>query len=306
MSPNRCRRGFQPPDVNMAQFKRETNSPNMQGKNQHTNCPPVDDLSVYKALWAIHATGETNKTKIKAILMDEYYIDISESSITRRKAIFGIQGSGAATKALGDTEKRQIVLDQMAKDPSRMQGPCTIKEGIAAEQEIHLTRDFICKTMKAEDLEAFVARAPTAKKIHCSQLVVGDGHDKLSAIGFPIWGVRDVWSGKWLGLYVMPNNWLKLAVAYVWLKIVKEQGGEYMMTDCGSETSRVYSLATALREEFQPELYIDKNPAHRFLKSVSNITIERGWLRLQLQWGENMKIFWEAGATIYNPMDTKQ
>jgi hypothetical protein len=56
----------------------------------------------------------------------------------------------------------------------------------------------------------------------------------------------------------------------------------------------------SFREVFAPHLGLDELPAHRFLKSVHNITIERGWLRLRLQWGDNVRIFWDAGAGIYN------
>ena len=53
-----------------------------------------------------------------------------------------------------------------------------------------------------------------------------------------------------------------------------------------------------LREIFADHLSITELPAHRFLKSIHNITIERGWLRLRLQWGDNVKLFWEAGADV--------
>lgn len=59
------------------------------------------------------------------------------------------------------------------------------------------------------------------------------------------------------------------------------------------------------REEFASDLPIDILPAHKFLQSIHNITIERGWLRLRLDWGENVKIFWDAGAGIYNASDPK-
>lgn len=120
----------------------------------------------------------------------------------------------------------------------------------------------------------FETPLPISKKKHCVPLVVlgphyewsGDGHDKLSAIGYPIWGIRDVWSGKWLGLWVLPNNCLKLAIAYLYLSLVEELGGIYNLipvfhpidqtnigmsiqstTDCGSETTQVYGFASALR-----------------------------------------------------------
>lgn len=51
------------------------------------------------------------------------------------------------------------------------------------------------------------------------------------------------------------------------------------------------------------DLPIDELPAHRFLKSVHNITIERGWLRLRLQFGENVKLYWEAGKEVYKETD---
>lgn len=46
--------------------------------------------------------------------------------------------------------------------------------------------------------------------------------------------------------------------------------------------------------------------AHVFLKSIYNITIERGWLRVRLTWGDNVKLFWKAGEGIYNPTIPKQ
>lgn len=57
------------------------------------------------------------------------------------------------------------------------------------------------------------------------------------------------------------------------------------------------------REEFASDLPIDVLPPHKFLQSIYNITIERGWLRLRLDWGENVKIFWDAGSGIYNASD---
>jgi hypothetical protein len=94
-------------------------------------------------------------------------------------------------------------------------------------------RDFVDSEMCLQDPEGFSIRDPTAKRIQRVALVVpgphyewsGDGHDKLAAIGFPIWELRDVWSGKWLGIWVLPNNRLKLAIAYLYLSLVEELGG---------------------------------------------------------------------------------
>ncbi|EGN91665.1 hypothetical protein SERLA73DRAFT_157463 [Serpula lacrymans var. lacrymans S7.3] len=86
-------------------------------------------------------------------------------------------------------------------------------------------------------------------------------------------GVRDQWSGKWLGLWVVPNNRLKTTIGYpvpfscvCLFKIQQIVGVEY----------------------FSPHLSPDELPAHRFLKSVHNITIEHGWHSLRIQWGDNL------------------
>lgn len=63
------------------------------------------------------------------------------------------------------------------------------------------------------------------------------------------------------------------------------------------------SHACLFREELASNLPIDILPVHKFLQSIHNITIERGWLRLCLDWGENVKIYWDVGAGIYNPSD---
>ncbi|KAF9060796.1 hypothetical protein BDP27DRAFT_1429663 [Rhodocollybia butyracea] len=210
---------------------------------------------------------------------------------------------------MSDLDKCQLVLNEMAKDPNGKCSPRTIKEILALEQSVHLTR-FV---WYIEDPEGFQARDPTAKKIKRSVLVClgphhewsGNGHDKLSAIGFPIWGVRDIRSGKWLGLWVVPNNRLKDTVGYLFLKLVHEYGGMplQMTMDCGSETVAVYGFANALREEFASNIPNDVLPPHKFLQSIHNITIESGWLRLRLDWGENVKIFWEAGSGTYNALN---
>ncbi|KAF8574845.1 hypothetical protein K439DRAFT_1649708 [Ramaria rubella] len=96
----------------------------------------------------------------------------------------------------------------------------------------------------------------------------GDGHDKLNAIGFPVWGIRDVWSGKWLGLWVVPNNHLGEVVAYLYLSVV----------ECGAN-----------REAFALELPMSELPAHKFLHSINNTTIEWGWLHFHLQWGDKVE-----------------
>ncbi|KAG2034481.1 hypothetical protein BDR03DRAFT_935253 [Suillus americanus] len=59
-----------------------------------------------------------------------------------------------------------------------------------------------------------------------------------------------------------------------------------MWVNCESEMTEVYNFTSAL--------------------SVHNITIKYGWLCVWVQWGDNVKVFWEASKEIYNDMDLCQ
>ena len=96
-----------------------------------------------------------------------------------------------------------------------------------------MSSDWISDDMHVLDPNVFAGREPTAKQVPRVALVAlgrnhqwsGDGHDKLVKIGFPVWGIRDMWMGKWLGLWTVPDNCLKLAIAYLYLSLVAELGG---------------------------------------------------------------------------------
>ncbi|KAE9390115.1 hypothetical protein BT96DRAFT_959865 [Gymnopus androsaceus JB14] len=289
---------------------RTNDNNNWAGKNQYQDRPPIGDETVHKALLEYHRRNITNKQTISDLLKVEHGIILSASSVTRHKRHWNIKGSRVTTAIMEELDKRQLVFDEMAKDPNAKRGPKTVKENIALISGVHLTREYVEQTMCDQHPEGFTNREPTAKKIKRGVLVClgphhewsGDGHDKLTAIGFPIWGVRDVWSGRWLGLWVVPNNRFKDTIGYLFLKLVYEYGGIpiQMTTDCGSELVMVYGFANALREAFADDIPIDQVAAHQFLQSIHNITIERGWLWLRLDWGDNVKIFWDAGNMIYN------
>lgn len=94
--------------------------------------------------------------------------------------------------------------------------------------------------MKEEDPEGFIRRKPGAKRIHRSTITSAgsndewscDGHDKMMSIGFPLWGVRDVCSRNYLGLFCVPNNRLATVIAYLWLSVVYELGGGFSSLVC--------------------------------------------------------------------------
>jgi hypothetical protein len=63
------------------------------------------------------------------------------------------------------------------------------------------------------------------------------------------------------------------------------------------------------REIFHPDFDdLHELPAHVYLRSVHNITVERSWLRLRLDWGDNAVIVFGRGEAEgwYNPHDISQ
>ncbi|EGO20607.1 hypothetical protein SERLADRAFT_373390 [Serpula lacrymans var. lacrymans S7.9] len=163
---------------------------------------------------------------------------------------------------------------KLVQDPLNHCGRCIICEVIVAEI------DCVAEKMLLHEPDDFAQHKPKGKKIGLQALVYlglhhrwsSDGHNKLILIGFPIWG---------LGLWVVPNNRLKTTIGYLYLSLVYELKvanpkigmSLHNMIDCGSETTEMYKYTNALPEYFSPYLSPDKIPAHRFLKSVHNITI---------------------------------
>ncbi len=130
-------------------------------------------------------------------------------------------------------EKVQRVLDEMDKDPTKGRGLNNIKQRLAFNQGVHLTRDFISEVMHTQDPDAFRLREPNSKTIPrvkknpvaINNRWAGDGHDKLYSIGFAIWAVVEDASSKWLGGWVLPTNRIGFLIAYVYLCLVEKYGG---------------------------------------------------------------------------------
>lgn len=147
--------------------------------------------------------------------------------------------------------------------------------------------DWITNEMHNIDPDGFVDHAPTAKKVHQQPVVAlgphhqwsGDGHDKLNKIRFLIWAIQEVWSRLWLGLWVVPDNCLKVVIAYLYLHLVYKLGGKshskhlqcsqylltlvhsryagmplLMVTDCGSEKTALYGFTCDLRCELDASI----------------------------------------------------
>ncbi|KAH7902877.1 hypothetical protein BJ138DRAFT_976169, partial [Hygrophoropsis aurantiaca] len=114
--------------------------PNPKGTNQHKLCPPTDDERVADILRAYHRRNISDRKLISKLLRAEHKIVMSEATVARRKKKLGLNGSRLTTSALPESTKRQLVLDQLAKDPLNRRGPRLVKEAIAATSGQHLTR----------------------------------------------------------------------------------------------------------------------------------------------------------------------
>lgn len=69
-----------------------------------------------------------------------------------------------------------------------------------------------------------------------------------------------------------------------------------MLTSC---------FTSAFREVFAADLDANLLPAHIYMRSVHNITIERSWLRMRLDFGDNAVLFFSKGVEdgVYNKDD---
>ncbi|KZS92199.1 hypothetical protein SISNIDRAFT_401499, partial [Sistotremastrum niveocremeum HHB9708] len=126
-----------------------------------------------------------------------------------------------------------------------------------------------------------------------------DGHEKLSFMGYDIYGIRDYW-GKIHAYYVVPNARNEYAVEYLYLNAI--EGSARMpltvTSDKGTETGRLYARQKALRAAMDPDLDLDLVPAHTFVKSVRNIVIERSWRQFLEKSGRNMLQWWAREVEI--------
>ncbi|EDR05063.1 uncharacterized protein LACBIDRAFT_330157 [Laccaria bicolor S238N-H82] len=113
---------------------------NPTGKNQYKNHSPPDDPHIAALLRDYHRRGLGSCKILPELLQKEHGITLGEASVAKQLKAVGLTGSGATTKQLPANVKRQLILDQMAQDPAGRQGPSTVKEAIAWNTGIHLTR----------------------------------------------------------------------------------------------------------------------------------------------------------------------
>ncbi|KAJ7796019.1 hypothetical protein B0H14DRAFT_2916904 [Mycena olivaceomarginata] len=250
--------------------KRKTsNARNPSGRNQYAPVPPLEEIA--DRLREYHANNPRFKYKdyIAAFLSD-HGISIGRSKLAQYLTELGLSTTSRGNH-MPESEKTQIILDELAKDPHQTRGPRVVKEilDLAGNK---IGRDDVSAVMHDFKGDGFKKRHPKRKKIIRTPLTsIGpheewsmDGHDKLNRAGFGTYGIRDKWGGKFLHYLV-------------YLECVKKHGGIPVQgsSDRGSEVRDAHAFQTTLR--------------------TRNITVESGWRPLFYTWGVNVLEFFESG-----------
>jgi transposase InsO family protein len=106
-----------------------------------------------------------------------------------------------------------------------------------------------------------------------------DGHDKLSAYGFQIYGIIDAYSRKILGMFIGLSNRTQIAVLKYYLRTIKEYGvPKLIRADKGAETILLAASQFAFRKARKPHIPLEKTIAYG--TSTKNQRIERWWRTL--------------------------
>ncbi|KAG2153061.1 uncharacterized protein EDB93DRAFT_1082746 [Suillus bovinus] len=171
-------------------------STNPSRQNQHKDSPKGDH-KVANLLCEYHKLNISDRKLISKLLQAEHGIKMSEAMVTHCRRELGLFGSHSTAAQLPEVTKCQLVLDQLADDPSGHHGPHIVKELIASKTGVMLPHKYIRDQMMLQEPEGFAAHEPASKKLSRKPLVVlgphhewsGNGHDKLTQMGFPIWGI---------------------------------------------------------------------------------------------------------------------
>ncbi|KAJ7182577.1 hypothetical protein C8R43DRAFT_868246 [Mycena crocata] len=216
---------------------------------------------------------------------------------------------------LTDVEKGAAILGITEEDPLGRWGARKIKEKLA-DKSIHISRKFIDDVRGVVDRDATDMRKPGAKKVHTRGLWSAgpneewcvDGHEKiLLCMGISIWGIIDKYARTELRLWAIPDSRTPDVPPALYLILVRAKKGMPIQTtrDKGSETGQLAAVQTTLRQTFLPDLSLEAVPAHHSVKSVYNITRERGWRPIWEKELANVKYAYKSGkvASGYHPED---
>jgi hypothetical protein len=86
-----------------------------------------------------------------------------------------------------------------------------------------------------------------------------DGHDKLLAYGFQIYGIIDAYSRRILGMFVGLLNRTQIAVLKFYLHTIKEHRiPKAIRADKGTETVLLAAAQFVFRRAYKPNIPLEK------------------------------------------------
>ncbi|KAJ7082929.1 hypothetical protein B0H15DRAFT_803055 [Mycena belliarum] len=286
---------------------------NPSGGNQHRSRPLLKEHPELPKWIQEYIDDGVKQADMPQSLLDDHGITIGLRSIER---IIKTQDLRTTRHSgLTDTEKAASILEITQEDPLGRWGARKIKEKLSIKT-IHIPRSFIADIRGVLDRDASNMRKPGAKKVHTRGLWSAgpneewcvDGHEKiLQCMGVGVWGIIDKWGRGERNLWALPSVRTPDIPPALFLREIRARGGMPLQTtsDKGSETGVLAAIQTSLRQIYLPDLELETVPAHLSVKSVYNITRERGWRPIWEKELANVKYAYESGkmAAGYHPED---
>ncbi|KAJ2913413.1 hypothetical protein MD484_g7001, partial [Candolleomyces efflorescens] len=285
--------------------------PKATGGNQHRENPILRDHPELPDILQKYINEGVRQKDIPGLLMDEYHWDISLRSIQRISQECDLQTVRRSKKSA--VEKGVVILAAEVEDPLGRLGSRKLKEKLATNGD-HISRDFIQVFRKADNPAGAASRHPITRKIHYRGITCSgpseewcvDGHEKIALqMGISVWGIIDKFSRMELGLWAVPNARNRNVPPTLFLYTVKKFGGFPLSTasDMGTEQGQLINIQNVLRQRFLPALDINLVPPHVSVKSVYNITRERGWRPIWEQGLENILYMYNKDKLLVGYQD---
>ncbi|KAG2106474.1 hypothetical protein BD769DRAFT_1320971, partial [Suillus cothurnatus] len=164
-------------------------STNPSGQNQHKDChksflcctankpligcfsAPKGDHKVADLLREYHRWNISDRKLLSKLLQAEHGIKMSEATVAHRRRELGLFCSCLTATQLPEVTKCQLVLDQLADDPSGHRGLRVVKELIVNKTGVMLPHKYIRDQMMLQEPKGFMACQPTSKKLSQKPLV---------------------------------------------------------------------------------------------------------------------------------------
>lgn len=125
------------------------------------------------------------------------YLDLA------RLVLLRLYGSRTRSRPLSTIFKHQLILDQMAKDPAYRQGPDLIKEHLISSPTKYVATTLVDSSYASPQWRRLLVNHLSYLAPIMNGLVMDMTNRRAFASQS---GIRDKWSGKWPGLWVVVRH----------------------------------------------------------------------------------------------------